>query len=76
MPRVIIEFNRNFGEYSVFEATDTWPTRESEYSVVVDMKSNHYRNLKRNEERYIKDQNFLEKFFVEAQMSGRQIREQ
>jgi hypothetical protein len=61
--------------YDLFEVTDTWPTLESEYAVVVDMKASHYKNIKRNEERLLRDQNFLEKFFIEAQQAGRPIRE-
>lgn len=75
MPRVIIEFDPELGEYDVFEVTDTWPTIDTEYAVLVDMKSSHYKNIKRNEERVYKDQQFLEKFFIEAQQAGRPLRE-
>ena len=75
MPRVIIEFDPELGEYDVFEVTDTWPTIDSEYVVLVDLKASHYKNIKRNEERVVKDQQFLRNFFIEAQQAGRPIRE-
>ena len=75
MPRVIIEFDPELGEYDVFEVTDTWPTIDSEYAVLVDLKASHYKNIKRNEERVVKDQQFLHYFFIEAQKAGRPIRE-
>jgi hypothetical protein len=75
VPRVIIEFDPELGEYDIFEVTDTWPTIDSEYAVLVDMKASHYKNIKRNEERVLRDQQFLHNFFIEAQQAGRPIRE-
>jgi hypothetical protein len=75
VPKCVIEYDPETGEYDVFEVTDTWPTVESGYAVVVDLKASHYKNIKRNEERFLKDQEFLEKFFIEAQQAGRPIRE-
>lgn len=75
MPKCIIGYDPVAGEYYAYEVTDKYPTVSSEYEVVVDMKASHYRNLKRHEEQWCKDQDFLEKFFFEAQSSGRQIRE-
>lgn len=75
MPKCVIEYDPESGNYDVFEVTDTWPTVESGYAVVVDLKASHYKNIKRNEERCFKDQRFLENFFIAAQESGRQIRE-
>ena len=74
MPKVVIEYDPELGEYDVFEVPKTQIV-DSEYAVVVDMKASHYKNIKRNEERWLKDQTFLENFFIEAQASGRQIRE-
>jgi hypothetical protein len=75
MPRVVIEFDPEEGRYDVFRVTDTWPTIDHEYAVLVDMKASHYNNIKRNEDRVNRDQEFLEKFFIEAQALGRPIRE-
>jgi hypothetical protein len=75
VPRVVIEFDPELGDYDVFEVTDTWPTVESEYAVVVDMKARQYKNIKRNEDRVVRDQEFLKNFFIEAQAAGRTIRE-
>jgi hypothetical protein len=74
VPRCVIEFDPELGEYDLFEVPPTQQI-DSEYAVVVDMKASHYKNIKRNEERFLKDQEFLEKFFIEAQQAGRPIRE-
>lgn len=75
MPKVIIEYDPELGQYDVFEVTHSHPTLEPGYAVLVDMKASHYRNIKRNEERVVKDQRFLENFFIAAEEAGRQIRE-
>jgi hypothetical protein len=74
MPKVLIHYDTVRHELSVFDAWD-WPPHP-EYDVVVHLKSSHYRNIKRNEQRWMKDQTFLNNFFIEAQRRGTEIREQ
>lgn len=74
MPRVVIEYNPQYEEYAVCEVGKDFQV-ESDFQVIVDMKSSHYRNIKRNEERFDRDQAFLERFFIEAQEAGKPIRE-
>lgn len=73
MPKVVISFDPEFGEYDV---DTTWEEPLTEYEALVFMKASHYRNIQKNLARAHKDQEFLEKFFIEAQMSGRVISEQ
>ncbi len=73
MPRVVISFDAVNQEYSVYPVDkDYTPT---EYEAVVHMKSSSYREIVRTELRWLKHQDFLEKFFVEAQMAGRNLSE-
>lgn len=74
MPRVIIEFNAESHIYFV----DLYKGEEidDEYQVIVDLKSSHYRNIRRNDGRVQRDQTFLQNFFIRAQTLGRHIREQ
>lgn len=74
MPKVLIHYDPVLQLMSVFDKWD-WPVNP-EWDVVVHLKSSHYRNMKRNEQRYNKDQTFLTKFFMEAQTRGTEIREQ
>ena len=74
MPKVVITFDPEHHEYWVQEvAKDFKP--DPEYQAVMDMKSSHFRNIVKNSKRYENDLNTLRKFFVEAQMRGRQFRE-
>lgn len=73
MPKVVITFDPEHHEY--FVTPYGGQTLNSEYDVVMDMKSSHYRNIIKNVQRYENDLSSLRKFFVEAQMAGRQIRE-
>lgn len=74
MPKVVITYYPNYLEYDVTQVNKDY-VPGSDYEVVMDMKASHYRNMKRNLARYVKDQEALQKFFIEAQMAGRQIRE-
>lgn len=75
MPKVTIVYFPNTGKFTVDEMDRIGYDSDSGYEVVMDMKSSHFRNMKRNEDRYRRDQEALHKFFIEAQMSGKQIRE-
>lgn len=75
MPRVIIQFDPEIGEYYVFE-DPKGRGLDPDYEVAVDLKASHFRSIKRNSDQVAKDQDFLEKFFIRAQMAGRAIREQ
>jgi hypothetical protein len=75
VPRVVIGDDPEYQDYRVNEVSKDFYPVDEDYQVVVDMKASHYRNIKRNEERFYRDQEFLQKFFIEAQESGRQIRE-
>ena len=74
MPKVVITFDPEHHEYWVQEVPKTF-THDPEYQVVMDMKASHFRNIMRNAERYERDLDTLRKFFIEAQMAGRAIRE-
>lgn len=75
MPRVVITFNDETGDYYM-DAYDKGVEYDPEYQVVVDLKSSHFQNIVRNRQRVCKDQDFLRNFFIQAQMAGRAIREQ
>lgn len=70
MPRVLLHYDTVRAEYSIHESWD-WPL--GEYDTVVFMKASHFRNIKRNDMRWNKDQEFLNNFFIEAQKAGREI---
>ena len=74
MPKVVIHFDPEHHEYHVFQYVEGM-VFDNEYQVLVEMKASHYRNILRNESRHQNDRDTLRKFFVEAQMAGRPIRE-
>lgn len=75
MPRVVISYNPEFYEYDITQVPKDYSS-ESEYEVTVEMKASHFRNMRRNMARVDKDQEFLTGLFIQAQSSGRKIREQ
>lgn len=74
MPKVVITFDPEHHEYWVDEVSKDFKPNP-EYHAVMDMKASHFRNIRKNAQRYENDLDTLRKFFVEAQMAGRQIRE-
>lgn len=74
MPKVTIIFDRIKRRYFL-ELFDSVGKDNDEWEVVMDMKASHFRNMRRNEDRFQRDQEALKKFFIEAQMSGKEIRE-
>jgi len=73
MPKVLIHFDTVRHEYSVHDSWDWTPNPE--YETIVDMKSGTWKEIQRNMDRWNRDQTILNKLFIEAQMSGRAIRE-
>ena len=73
MPKVVISFDPEHHEY--FVTPYHGQTLNKEYDVIMDMKASHFRNILKNVQRYQNDLNSLRKLFVEAQMSGRELRE-
>lgn len=73
MPKCVIKYDKQFGEYMVYPYTEG--QNITEYEAIVFMKASHYRNMQKNIQRWVKDQDFLEKFFIEAQTAGRTISE-
>lgn len=73
MPRIIITFDPEHHEYFVTEYRGQ--TINPEYEVLLDMKSSHFRNMLKNAKRYEGDRNTLRRLFLEAQLSGKVIRE-
>ncbi len=78
MPRVIIQYDPQFGVYSVIipQSKEAEENINKEYEVLVDMKASSFKSIRRAEERWVNNQEFLEKFFISAQTSGRHLREQ
>lgn len=74
MPKVTIIFDHIKRRYFL-ELFDNVGKDNDEWEVVMDMKASHFRNMRRNEDRFQRDQEALKKFFIEAQMSGKEIRE-
>ncbi len=74
MPKVAITFDPEHHDYFV-RVVDKDYKPDEEYEAVMDMKASHFRNIIRNADRYENDLNTLRKFFIEAQMRGRQFRE-
>lgn len=75
MPTVKIAYDPTFQEFSLTESHKD-AVLDPEWEVLVDMKASHFRNMRRNQTRYNRDQEALQKFFIQAQMSGTRIREQ
>lgn len=73
MPKILITFDYEHRSYFVepYRGQEVDP----EYQAVMDMKASHFINIKRNEKRYENDRETLRKFFIQAQMRGRQFRE-
>lgn len=76
MPKVIITFDKDYSFFGVSELKGTDEYIDPEYQVVMDMKASHYRNIRRNWSRYNNDQKALLNFFIQAQQTGRVLREQ
>lgn len=74
MPKVVITFDPEHHEYWV-ETVEKDFKPDPEYQAVMDMKASHFRNIVKNAQRYENDLSTLHRFFVQAQMSGRQFRE-
>lgn len=72
MPRVVISFDPEHHEYWVEPARDG-VEYDPEYQAVMHMKSSHYLNMQRNRKRFENDRDTLRKFFIEAQMRGREF---
>jgi len=74
MPRVVITYNPSLAEYSVKLAQKN-QVLDPEYQILMEMKSGHFKFFMKNMDRYVKDQLALSRFFIEGQMTGRQLRE-
>lgn len=72
MPRVVISFDPEHHEYWV-EIARPGVEYDPEYQAVMHMKSSHFRNMRRNAVRFNNDRDTLRKFFIEAQMRGREF---
>lgn len=74
MPKVVITFDPEHHEYYVEQAR-MGVEYDPEYQVIMDMKASHFLNMQKNRKRFENDRDTLRKFFIEAQMAGRAIRE-
>lgn len=75
VPKVFVAFDPETGEY-LFGTRSVFGEHYKEYEATVEMKAATYKRLVRNLKRFADDQNILERLFIEAQMAGREIREQ
>lgn len=73
MPKVVITWDTVFCKFLV-ERYKGQPV-DPEFQAVMDMKSSHYLNMKRNQVRVDTDQENLKSKFIQAQETGREFRE-
>lgn len=73
MPKILVHYDPGFQEFVAFDTWDWDPNPE--YDVIVDIKSGTWKEMQRNISRTSRDQNILQRLFIEAQMAGRPIRE-
>lgn len=78
MPKVTILYDTVRSEYLVEETSQAGHDENSGVEAVMEMKASHFKNMKRNEDRYYKDQETLHNMFLQAKQAnaeGRVIRE-